>query len=124
MIITFPGSVGNCASGPATFMVGGVVAASNVTLSGSPATQNLVLSRSFTASVGGAWGQLWTGTARTLAQLNALTGVSAIFGWNNSAQQFNFWFLGFPSNFQTLPGLQPGGYYFFQTSGGVTVPMD
>ena len=100
------------------------MATSNANFGANPATVNLSLQRSFAALVGGAWGQLWSGNAKTLAQLNALTGVSAIFGWNNSSQQFNFWFLGFPSNFQTLPGLQPGGYYFFQTSGGVTVPMD
>ena len=50
--------------------------------------------------------------------------VTAIFSWSNALQQFNFWFRGFPDNFQTLAALQPGGFYFFQTQGGVTVPMD
>jgi hypothetical protein len=79
---------------------------------------------SFVATPPGAFGQLWSGHPKTIAQMNSLTGVSAIFWWNNPAQQFNFWFRGFPDNFQTLTGLQPGGFYFFQTSGGVTVPMD
>ena len=76
----------------------------------------------------GAYGQIWAGDAHTTGTLEgygSLTGVTAIFSWNNPTQQFQFWFRGFPTNFQTLtPGLERGKYYFFQTPGGVTVSMN
>ena len=59
--------------------------------------------------------------------LNAGQGllVSAIFQWNNPLHQFNFWFRGFPPNFQTLPtGVERGKFYFFQTTGPANIVMD
>jgi uncharacterized repeat protein (TIGR01451 family) len=81
----------------------------------------------------GAYSAVWSGndhpdTAQIGASfLNTGPGVlvSAIFQWNNASQQFNFWFRGFPANFQTLPsGVERGRFYFFQTTGAATIPMD
>ncbi len=85
--------------------------------------------------VAGATGHLWTGDPVPLASLDtfpgliapgrAFTAVTALFGWNNADQRFDFWFRGFPLGFQTLTdGLETGGFYFFQSPGGtiVTVP--
>ncbi len=71
----------------------------------------------------GATGAHWTGSAQpNLAALPAA--VTAVFRWNSTAQQFDFWFRGFPANFQTLTtGLNYGGYYFFQSSQPVQAPM-
>ena len=76
----------------------------------------------------GATAQLWTGSLIPTVSLDQ-TGVmppevTAIFQWNNSIQQFNFWFRGFPPSFQTLtPGLVPGGFYFFQATGSAVVSV-
>ena len=72
----------------------------------------------------GTFGQIWTGYAVPTSNLDAAMppAVTAVFQWNNSIQQFNFWFRGFPSTFNTLSaGLQPAGYYFFQASSFATV---
>jgi hypothetical protein len=40
------------------------------------------------------------------------------FGWSNSAQQFKFWFRGFPDGFHSLTtGIETSKAYFFQASG-------
>ena len=83
-------------------------------------------------TVVGARGQLWTGSPVATAQLDDAPptglpgGVTAVFSWENSQQQFQFWFRGFPDSFQTLtPGLVHGDFYFFQaTKAGVNVPMN
>ena len=75
----------------------------------------------------GAYGQIWAGTPHlvgTLEPYASINGVSAIFGWDNPGQLFKFWFRGFPIGFQTLTGIDRGKYYFFQTPGAVTVPMN
>jgi CSLREA domain-containing protein len=84
--------------------------------------------------VAGATGHLWTGDPVPLAQLGSFVGlraparafnvVSAVFRWENTSQQFQFWFRGFPDNFQTLQGgLQTGEFYFFQSPGNTTVTV-
>ena len=61
----------------------------------------------------------------TFLQNAPATNVSAIFQWNNLVQQFNFWFRGFPQNFQTLPmGVERGKYYFFQVTAATLFPMN
>jgi hypothetical protein len=79
-------------------------------------------------TVAGANGHIWSGgphATNTLGGYGSITPVTAIFSWNNGAQQFNFWFRGFPDNFQTLtPGIERGKYYFFQSPGGQVIPMD
>ncbi len=81
-------------------------------------------------TVQGATGQLWTGSLVTKPNIGAPvpTGlpaqITAVFGWDNPAQLFRFWFRGFPDNFNTLDsGLVHGRYYFFQdATGGTVVP--
>ena len=52
-------------------------------------------------------------------------GVTAMFNWSNGAQQFKFWFRGFPDSFQTMTGgLLRGDYYFFQSTGNPQVNVD
>jgi parallel beta-helix repeat protein len=80
----------------------------------------------FAANPAGAYGQTWFGTNHPTASLATYlpVGATALFRWNNAQQQFNFWFRGFPDNFQTLTnGLQRGRSYFFQTT-GVTINVD
>jgi hypothetical protein len=76
----------------------------------------------------GANGAVWSGEPHSLDALDScanITPVTAIFSWDNAAQQFNFWFRGFPDNFQTLTaGVERGKYYFFQTPAGQTIAMD
>ena len=75
----------------------------------------------------GAYAQIWAGTSHLVGTLEgyaSINGVSAIFGWNNGGQKFDFWFRGFPTGFQTLTGIERGKYYFFQSPGAVTVPMN
>jgi hypothetical protein len=79
-------------------------------------------------TVAGANGWIWSGSAHPTNTLGADPGiiaVTAIFSWNNTSQQFNFWFRGFPDSFQTVaPGIERGKYYFFQAPAGHTIPMD
>ncbi len=79
-------------------------------------------------TVSGANGAVWSGSDHATADLNTyanIAQVSAIFQWDNAGQLFDFWFRGFPDNFQTLsPGIQRGGYYFFQAPAGQTIVMD
>ena len=80
----------------------------------------------------GATGQVWTGNPVPLASLGAFNSartfnvVTALFRWENTTHQFQFWFRGFPDPFQTLtPGLIHGGFYFFQAAqANVPVPMN
>jgi alpha-tubulin suppressor-like RCC1 family protein len=76
----------------------------------------------------GANGAIWSGTSHALDTLDSyanITAVTAIFSWNNTLQQFNCWFRGFPDSFQTLTGgIEPGNYYFFQTPAGQTIAMN
>ncbi len=77
-------------------------------------------------TVPGANGQLWTGTA--IGGGGAMAGglpaeITAVFEWNNGLQRFDFWFRGFPDGFQTLLGITPGSYYFFQSSVASMVPV-
>jgi alpha-tubulin suppressor-like RCC1 family protein len=80
------------------------------------------------STVGGANGVIWSGgphATNTLAGYGSITPVTAIFSWNNASQQFNFWFRGFPDNFQTLTaGIERGKYYFFQAPLGQTITMN
>jgi alpha-tubulin suppressor-like RCC1 family protein len=80
------------------------------------------------STVAGANGHIWSGgphAANSLSAYVSIMPVTAIFSWNNAAQQFNFWFRGFPGNFQTLTaGIERGQYYFFQTPAGQTISMD
>jgi hypothetical protein len=87
----------------------------------------------FTAAAGGAHAVVWSGIDHsntadvgvTFLNLAPGTNVSAIFQWNNAVQQFNFWFRGFPTNFQTLPtGVERGKYYFFQVTAPTTFVMN
>jgi alpha-tubulin suppressor-like RCC1 family protein len=79
-------------------------------------------------TLAGANGAIWSGgphATNTLAAYASITPVTAIFSWNNGAQQFNFWFRGFPDNFQTLTsGIERGKYYFFQAPAAQTIPMN
>ena len=83
----------------------------------------------------GAYGTIWTGIDHpSLATFGTAggflfdppsNGISAIFQWDNPAQQFLFWFRGFPINFQTLTGgVVRGSYYFFQATGALSFPMN
>ena len=63
------------------------------------------------APQGGAYGYIWAGVAHPLADVGVgflgagpSLGISAIFQWDNTAQQFKFWFRGFPIGFQTMIG--------------------
>jgi hypothetical protein len=80
------------------------------------------------STVAGANAAIWSGGPRatnTLGTYPSITPVTAIFSWNNALQQFNFWFRGFPVNFQTLTvGIERGKYYFFQAPAGATIPMN
>ena len=89
--------------------------------------------RGVVAVAGGAYSAVWSGTDHAdtaqigVSFLNAGQGllVSAIFQWNNGSQQFNFWFRGFPPNFQTLPsGVERGKFYFFQVTAAANIVMD
>ena len=60
-----------------------------------------------------------------LELLDRTNNYATIFSWNNTSQQFNFWFRGFPDGFQTLTlGIERGKYYFFQSPAGATIPMN
>ncbi len=85
------------------------------------------------APQGGAYAVVWTGVDHAnLADFGVgflgagpSLGISAIFQWDNPAQQFLFWFRGFPINFQTLTGgVVRGSYYFFQATGALSFPMN
>jgi subtilisin family serine protease len=68
--------------------------------------------------------QTWTGSHVPMEDFpGALpTAMGALFEWDDSSQQFRFWFRGFPTAFQTLTGgLAPGRTYFIQASGAATV---
>ena len=71
------------------------------------------------ASMTGTMAQLWTGAPVAVADLGSTlpVAVSALFHWDNTGQQFRFWFRGFPAAFQSLSGLLTGGAYFVQGSG-------
>ena len=95
-------------------------------------TLALANTTNFAAPGSGAHGIVWAGVNH--ADTNTITAtfsagqsvnISAIFQWNNGTQQFNFWFRGFPNNFQTLPtGVERGRYYFFQVTGPTTFIMN
>ncbi len=68
----------------------------------------------------GATEHVWTGSTVPMNQLAGKlpAAVSAVFGWNNATQQFNFWYRGFPDSFQTLTaGIQTSKAYMFQATG-------
>jgi plastocyanin len=72
----------------------------------------------------GATGEVWCGGPKPLtgqgAQLPPAL-VSALFEWDNAAQQFHFWFRGFPDGFQTLVAMDSLHHYFFQATGAVPI---
>ena len=87
----------------------------------------------FTTTGAGAYAVVWAGISHPTADIGVTflnagqgTNVSAIFQWNNGIQQINFWFRGFPANFQTLPvaGVERGKYYFFQVTAPTTFVMN
>jgi len=54
---------------------------------------------------------LWTGNAvYPNSNLSYLPQeITSVFQWNETIQNWNFWYRGYPANFNTLPsGLQPG----------------
>ncbi len=80
----------------------------------------------FTMSVTGAISKVWSGNVVLETGIAAAmpVGVSAIFHWNDAGQSFDFWFLGFPTSFDTLDaGLEHGKHYFFQGNAGTVVQM-
>ena len=79
-------------------------------------------------TVAGATDRVWTGADRNSAAeitsfMEGIPGITAVFSWNNPAQQFEYWFKGFPPEFQTLTHMWRGLDHFFQSPGGVTVPL-
>lgn len=98
-----------------------------------PFTLALAGASNLTTTAGGAYGIVWAGADHAaLADFGAgflgagqSTGISAIFQWDNTAQQFKFWFRGFPIGFQTMTGgVLRGSYYFFQATGALSFPMN
>jgi hypothetical protein len=84
------------------------------------ANYTLPLSPTTFQTTPGATGQLWLGASFAPDQLPAP--ISAVFRWKNESQSFQFWFRGFPANFNTLPPmLAQGEFYFFQANSVVTV---
>ncbi len=75
--------------------------------------------------IAGSTGAIWTGTARNSAGFEAdfPAEVTAVYQWNNNGQRFDFWFRGFPSLFNTLAGVEPGGFYFFQAGAVATITV-
>ncbi len=62
----------------------------------------------------------WTGSDSAIASFPL--DVSALFRWDNTLQQFRFWFRGFPESFNTLGSIvTTGGSYHVQASAVTTV---
>ena len=75
------------------------------------------------AMVPGATGAHWTGNPQSALDTLPVP-ISAVFQWSSGAQQFRFWFRGFPQTFNTLTGgLQYGSFYFFQASQAISVSL-
>jgi hypothetical protein len=66
---------------------------------------------------------LWNGSVVELPQIGDVLPVeiSAAFSWNNDSQRFDFWFRGFPVQFQVLTRLQPWQSYFVQSVSPTTL---
>jgi hypothetical protein len=90
-----------------------------VTIEGSAGHQLAANQSSFNTVIG-ATGRLWTGGIVAPETLPA--GVSAVFRWKDETQSFQFWFRGFPANFNTLPpALGRGKFYFLQAANVVSI---
>jgi hypothetical protein len=89
-----------------------------------PGGESFVLAAGGDVSMpGGVNGLLWNGQVIGLEEIPTTlpAEVSAVFGWNNASQRFDFWFRGFPSGFQVLQDLHAWQYYFFQVTGAATL---
>ena len=102
--------------------------AGQMTNTGGFATLAIPGTTSLGPTITGANATIWAGTNHALATLNgyaSITGVTAMFSWNNSQQRFDFWFRGFPDGFQTLTGgIERARHYFLQSPEGLIVLMD